>query len=726
MATLVLTAVGSAIGGPIGGAIGGAIGQQIDAEIFAPPARQGSRLKELAVQTSSYGTQIPAIFGVMRVAGTVIWSTDLIEERTKSGGGKGRPATVNYSYRVSLAVALSSRPIARVGRIWADGNLIRGGQGDFKIDVQMRVYEGHENQQPDPLLASAEALGQCPAHRGLAYVIFEDLQLAEFGNRIPSLTFEIFERDGPLALSALLNMVSKGDIASQSALEIGGFAVAGASVREAVAPILETCPLELVMCDNHLVIRDIGVAQDFVHSIDIAAEENGYALEKAKNVLPPAANIPVHVALRYYDAERDYQAGIQQSGSDASGRGDMRLELPAVLSAETAKALVEAKDSDVRYARHFWSGSAAASTRAYQPGDHVRTADNRKWQISEVEVGLGATHIKAKALPKHLAISASGSEAGRHVPSVDQPIGQTRILALELPLVSGGDPNKSALAVFAAGTEAGWKRAALSLSTDDQWSDIGTTALPAVIGNTQNAMAAHHPFLLDEASALDIVLLNAAMVLATRDTTPLAVDAPIFWIDGEFVRVGRIVALGGKSYRLSRFSRGVAASAMRAPAHAAGAQIVLIDASATLIISENMYQVGQSVTLEAQGLSDATPVTTVIVAEGLAITPLPPVHGRVTKDDSGNFDLYWKRRSRLDLGWVDGVDQAQAEDQESYRVGLYIDDQMLREWTATENHLRISASEMASIGAQPNNVVVFKIQQIGRFALSDPLTFGLS
>jgi hypothetical protein len=99
MATLVLTAVGSAIGGPLGGAIGGAIGRQIDAEIFAPPARQGSRLKELAVQTSSYGTQIPAILGVMRVAGTVIWSTDLIEERTKSGGGKGRPSTVNYSYR---------------------------------------------------------------------------------------------------------------------------------------------------------------------------------------------------------------------------------------------------------------------------------------------------------------------------------------------------------------------------------------------------------------------------------------------------------------------------------------------------------------------------------------------------------------------------------------------------------------------------------------------------
>jgi hypothetical protein len=311
------------------------------------------------------------------------------------------------------------------------------------------------------------------------------------------------------------------------------------------------------------------------------------------------------------------------------------------------------------------------------------------------------------------------------VPSADQPIGQTRIVAIDMPLAPGGDPHKPALALFAAGTEAGWKRAAISLSTGDQWSDIGTTALPAVMGNTQNAMEPHSPFLLDEASVLDIELLHAAMHLTTRDTSPLAVDAPIFRIDGEFVRVGRIAALGGKRYRLSRFSRGVAASEMRAPAQAAGAQIILMDADSTRIIPENAYQVGQTVTLDAQGLGDAAPVTTVVVAAGRAITPLPPVHGDVVKDDSGNFDLYWKRRSRLDLGWVDGVDQAQAEDQESYRVGLYADDGILREWTVTENRLRISASEMTASGAPQNSFVTVKVQQIGRFALSGPLTFDL-
>jgi hypothetical protein len=170
MATLILTAVGNAIGGPIGGAIGAALGQRIDGAIFAGKPREGPRLKELDVQTSSYGTQVPAIFGAMRVAGTVIWSTDLIERKVKSRSGKGRPATINYSYSVSFAVALSSRPLARIGRIWADGNILRGAAGDFKTETEFRFHDGQGNQLPDPLIASAEAVGQCPAHRDLAYV----------------------------------------------------------------------------------------------------------------------------------------------------------------------------------------------------------------------------------------------------------------------------------------------------------------------------------------------------------------------------------------------------------------------------------------------------------------------------------------------------------------------------------------------------------------------------
>ncbi len=170
MATVVLTAVGTVLGGPIGAAIGAVIGNVIDNQIlFKPKGREGARLSDLQLQTSSYGTQLPRLFGTMRVAGTVIWATDLKETKSKSGGGKGRPSVTSYAYSASFAVALSARAIGQVRRIWADGNLLRGAAGDFKTEVSaFRVHIGGEDQPVDPLIAAAEGVGLTPAHRGIA------------------------------------------------------------------------------------------------------------------------------------------------------------------------------------------------------------------------------------------------------------------------------------------------------------------------------------------------------------------------------------------------------------------------------------------------------------------------------------------------------------------------------------------------------------------------------
>lgn len=133
MATLALSTIGTALGGPIGGAIGSLIGNSIDRGLFGPGPRRGPRLNDLSVQTSSYGTQIPRIYGAMRVAGSVIWATELKESSEPQSGAKGQPEVIVYSYAASFAVALSSRAAKGVGRIWADGKLLRGAAGDFKV-----------------------------------------------------------------------------------------------------------------------------------------------------------------------------------------------------------------------------------------------------------------------------------------------------------------------------------------------------------------------------------------------------------------------------------------------------------------------------------------------------------------------------------------------------------------------------------------------------------------
>src|SRR5688572_22143380 len=91
MATIVFTALGTALGGPLGGALGSLVGSQIDRAVLGGGGgrREGPRLRELAVTTSSYGTPLPRHFGTMRAPGTIIWATDLVET-SETSGGKGR------------------------------------------------------------------------------------------------------------------------------------------------------------------------------------------------------------------------------------------------------------------------------------------------------------------------------------------------------------------------------------------------------------------------------------------------------------------------------------------------------------------------------------------------------------------------------------------------------------------------------------------------------------
>jgi hypothetical protein len=247
-----------------------------------------------------------------------------------------------------------------------------------------------------------------------------------------------------------------------------------------------------------------------------------------------------------------------------------------------------------------------------------------------------------------------------------------------------------------------------------------------VIGTTQNALGSHSASLIDEMSSLEIELLNGSMLLANRDTHPLASDAPVFHVDGEFIRVGRVAALGANQYRFSRFARACFSDQLSAPVHAAGSPIVWMDAASARIIAATAYHIGQTVTVEAQGLGDLNPVAGTAVANGRAITPLMPVHGWARRQTNGDIHLNWVRRSRLDLGWVDGVDQLMVEDREAYHVLIFADDNIVGDWTVLESALHISADDYACLGIPSDVEVRFSVQQIGRFTQSMPLLFALA
>jgi len=233
MATVVLQTVGAAIGGAIGGPFGAVVGRTAGALAGAAfDQRQtasaqssskdrvieGPRLDDAQVLTVNVGAPIPRAYGFNRLAGEIIWATRFeevvkvtrtttpVQSATTSSGGGGKgtsnatstttstatATTREYLYFANFAVGICDGPISGIRRIWADNDEL-----DL-TKIEYRVYNGTEEQLPDPLIEAKQGLGNVPAYRGTAYVVFESLPLEDYGNRIPQISFEVIHGIGAL------------------------------------------------------------------------------------------------------------------------------------------------------------------------------------------------------------------------------------------------------------------------------------------------------------------------------------------------------------------------------------------------------------------------------------------------------------------------------------------------------------------------------------------------
>ncbi len=199
MASLALGAIGGCVFGPIGFAIGSAIGSML----FDQTKSEGPRLTDKRLQGSSYGENIARVYGTMVLGGQVIWAPDLTEHKHKTGG-KGGPQVTTYTYTGSFDVLIcesnGGAVVAGVQRSWFDGTLMYDTTGATTVDnslIPVTFYYGDAGQLPDPTEEAVLGVGNVSAHRGKCRAVFADWDLGQFGNRIPTIKFQIFTAAGP-------------------------------------------------------------------------------------------------------------------------------------------------------------------------------------------------------------------------------------------------------------------------------------------------------------------------------------------------------------------------------------------------------------------------------------------------------------------------------------------------------------------------------------------------
>ncbi|MHA6718797.1 GTA baseplate fiber-binding domain-containing protein [Sphingomonas sp. RS6] len=716
MATMVLTVAGGLIGGPLGASVGALIGNTIDRQVlFRPKGREGARLSDLRVQTSAYGTPLPRLFGTMRVAGCVIWATDLIEHRSTQGGGKGQPSTTSYSYSASFAVALSSRPILGVGRIWADGKLLRGAAGDFKTRTGYRLYRGSEDQAPDPLIASIEGAATTPAHRGCAYAVFEGMELADYGNRIPQLTFEVTADAAPVAIEAIVGDLAPELAGGEALGVVGGFSASGESVQGAIEGLRQAAGAWLT--SDGAGQRLMCGGGSTVTLADVGAEAEGRGGARAARAIAAEDATPRAVCIGHYDPARDYQAGLQRAARAGAGGRETRIELAVAIDAASARTMARnalARASAERETRTVRLGWDAMTVR---PGERIAIAGVpgswrvERWAFERMAIRLDCVRIAAAALPG----PASG---GRSLAADDRVQGRTVATIFELPAIDTAPASAPQLVAAAAGTGAAWRSAALLYSIDGgaSWRDGGRTAYPAVIGQVVVPPGPARAALIDRINRIEITVANDEMMLTNADSAAIDAGANLAMVGDELLQFGRAEPLGAGRWRLSKLWRGRRGTEYAIATQVPGDRFVLVTRD-TLKPLDIAAPIGASISLIAQGPGDDEAAPAIVATlSGVSVVPPSPVAlSAVTTGDA--TIVRWVRRSRLGWAWQDGLDAPLGEEAERYSIEIAS--------PAATRTLVTDAPQLTIPNADRALPLSIRVRQIGTLGLSQPAQLSL-
>ena len=569
---------------------------------------------------------------------------------------------------------LSARPITGIGRIWADGKLLRGAGGDLKASTGFRVHLGGADQAPDPVIVAAEGMGQVPAHRGYAYAVFEMLQLADYGNRIPSLTFEVFADPGPVPLGVIAEAISEGRVdGSAVTMPMTGFSAYGDSARG----VLETLSIAsggwFSPQGDRLVMRDANSATGQIVT-DHGAAAIGTRGRRRQRAVAAIGTVPLTLAISHYDPARDYQTSLQRARRPGAGGRSEQIELPAAMDGAAAKAIAIAALARAEAGRERREITLDWRAMRIVPGDIV-TINNAvgRWRVARVSLEAMVVMLELVRVDD-AAVATVAASSGRVRSSVDSEHGPTILHVAELPALGDNVIDTPRLLVAAAGVEPGWRRAALLLSTDGgaRWSSAGSTSAPATIGALATPVPAAPATLRDLSTVIEIELAHAEMTLVGADDTALDSGANLALLGDELIQYGLAEQIGPTRWRLRRLLRGRRGTEAAAGTQQIGARFVVIDPDDVKAIDIPLSMIGSPVRLMASGVGDLDgPVTADIMPSGVSVRPPSPVHLRA-RHDGNMLIIDWVRRSRAGWRWIDGVDSPVAEEGEHYAIDVAV------------------------------------------------------
>lgn len=670
MATLVLSQVGSAIGGPLGALGGSLAGSAIDQAIFAPP-----NLADLTRQGADYGAAIPRVYGTIRVAGNVLWSSGL-----QSSGFGGKLVGGGTSYSTSIAIGVSARPVLSFGRIWADGKLMRDG-GQLAIAGQVRFYLGTEDQVADAAIVANVGAAAAPAFRGIAYVVFDTISLTAFADRVPTFSFEVTADAASVpvgAIAADLFAASGCAVPDGSALvqALDGYGLGRSATNATALEQLATiAPHDPVGGGAALrLVPPVGGAPTALADIEIGAYVGGKPglvrnWRRASMLRPPRT-----VTIGYMDATRQYQSGLQTANGDGASHVAIEQDLPAVLSAPAARGIAERALRDAETARATRTITLPYSRAPIEVGDAITVAgDATLWRVRRQALEGMVVALDLEATPTWLAAPLA-ADAGQGPANALAVQGPSVLQILDLPDFAGNAGAGPRLWLAVSGMNPNWRAANLLVSYDGgaSYASLGTVRTPDTIGTTTSVLASGTTTGWDMTNSVEIALANQSDGLQSSAAASVLAGANLVAIGQELIGFQTATPTAPGRYVLSGLLRGQFGTEFAASGHAIGEPFALLDQARIRSLDLPVGKLGTIGLFKAVGPLDAPSAIAAqsVVIRGNNLRPISPTNLQLTIAGDGTLNISWTRRSRLGFGWPAGTPPPLGELSENYQIVL--------------------------------------------------------
>lgn len=694
MASLLLPVIASSMGAnAFWMSTAGLIGSLLDQRIFAQNITQTSEVGkqgDLQIQSSSLGAGIVKGYGTIPVAGNIIWGTKFVEHITTStqtvGGGKGgggstsTVTTTTYSYTVSFAIAICRGPISRISTVWADGNEISLSAFDCSI------YYGTEDQPPDPFMEGIEGAGRVPAYRGIAYIVFKNVPLEKFGNRIPTFQFlTVFPKNNVAQIVQEIctdaGFVPEDlDVTSISDKTIRGFAVQGAKTFRSQIEALQVVFLFDAMEFNGQVVfkeRDftnvISVPEEDMGVYETSKPEKAYQFKRAADL-----SLPKTVKLAYLSSDCRYtDAVVTAKRQVTKSVTDSQLSTNVVLSDAEATQLAEVRLKELWINRTTFETSLSTKYAAVQPGTLIETSTTvgkNLLLVTKASYGKpGINKISATAVSRqaYTTTSRTVDPGSPGIAALDPT--PVRFEILDIPQLPSNFEDIQNVLLVAASSEV-YYGANLFQSMDDgtNYTILKSNLPKGIIGDATTVLPAGDTHTWDMTSTVTVKLLAGTISSSNKDSVLNGANMCVIANEVMQFLTATLVATG--TYELSGLLRGRFGSEDQVTEHSIGDRFVMLSRDNVTAIpcpSTTWFKKwslkGGSV---LKSVTDASYKTFDFTPQAVFAQPLSPCRTWLERDASKNITIHWTRRTRGNGDMLDFADAPLNEDSEKYEIDV--------------------------------------------------------